>query len=344
MNYRSIINKGVTILKNNSIRTANLDAEILLSKSLNKTREEIILNLEEKLNINQIKHYYNLINRRKKKEPISLITKKKHFWKSEFIVNKNVLTPRFETEFLVEEVLKFYKQSKKIHVLDIGLGSGCILISLLKERNKWQGTGLDISSLAIETAKTNAKIQQVHNRIRFIKSDVDKFYIGKYDLIVSNPPYINKIGYNSLDIGVKGFEPKLALYGGIDGFRFIEKVIKKSKIILKNNGLLAMEIGMGQYYKTSELLKNNGFFVLKIIKDYEPKSALYGGLDGFRIIEKVIKKSKTILKNNGLLAMEIGIGQYYKTSELLTKNGFFISKTVRDYQKIKRCLFARKIK
>ena len=256
-------------MKNNAITTANLDAEILLSKLLNKTREEIILNLEEKLNIDQINHYYKLINRRKKKEPISLIIKKKYFWKSEFVVNKNVLTPRFETEFLVEEVLKIYKLSKKIHVLDIGLGSGCILISLLKERNIWQGTGLDISSLAIENAKTNAKIQQVYNRIRFIKSDIDKFYIGKYDLIVSNPPYINKIGYNKLDIGVKGYEPKKALYGGIDGFEVIEKVIKKSRIILKNSGLLALEIGFGQHYKASEFLRKNGFFVVKKVKDYQ---------------------------------------------------------------------------
>ena len=269
MNYRNIINNGACILKNNAITTANLDAEILLSKLLNKTREEIILNLEEKLNIDQINHYYKLINRRKKKEPISLITKKKYFWKSEFVVNKNVLTPRFETEFLVEEVLKIYKLSKKIHVLDIGLGSGCILISLLKERNIWQGTGLDISSLAIENAKTNAKIQQVYNRIRFIKSDIDKFYIGKYDLIVSNPPYINKIGYNKLDASVKGYEPKKALYGGIDGFEVIEKVIKKSRIILKNSGLLALEIGFGQHYKASEFLRKNGFFVVKKVKDYQ---------------------------------------------------------------------------
>ncbi len=140
---------------------------------------------------------------------------------------------------------------------------------MLKERKIWQGTGLDISSSAIETAKTNAKIQQVHNRIRFIKSDIDKLYLGKYDLIVSNPPYINKIGYNKLDIGVKSYEPKKALYGGIDGFRVIEKVIKKSRIILKNSGFLAIEIGFGQHYKVSELLRKNGFVVVKKVKDYQ---------------------------------------------------------------------------
>ena len=269
MNYRDTINKGKSILLKNSIFTANLDAEILLSKTLNKSREEILLNQNQKINKNQMKNFIHLINRRKFKEPISVILEKKFFWKTQFIVNKNVLTPRFETELLVEALLKIYKQSNQINLLDIGVGTGCILISLLKEKKKWKGTGIDVSTMAINTAKTNAKIQQVDNRIRFINSDIDNFSLGKYDLIVSNPPYINKIGYNNLDIGVKGFEPKTALYGGIDGFDVIEKLIIKSKVILKRNGLLAMEIGFGQSYKAEKILKNNGFYISKIVKDYQ---------------------------------------------------------------------------
>ena len=269
MNFRKIINNGTLILRDNLIPSAGLDAEILLSLSLNKTREEILLNLEGKLNTNQINNYNKLIKRRKKKEPISYITGKKHFWNSEFYVNKNVLTPRPETELLVEEVLKRYKLVNKINILDIGTGSGCILISLLKQHKKWVGTGIDISKMAIKVAKSNAKIQQVSNRIRFIKSDVDKFLRGKYDLIVSNPPYINKIGYNNLDLGVKNYEPIKALYGGVDGLRIIEKIIGKSKFILKNNGILVMEIGLGQHQKVSELLKKSGFYILKTVKDYQ---------------------------------------------------------------------------
>ncbi len=269
MNYRILLDKGTSILKKNNIFTACIDAEILLSISLNKSREKILLNLEEKLNCDEINQYINLIERRKKKEPISHIVKKKFFWNSEFRVNKNVLTPRFETELLVEEILKIYKFSNKLNVLDIGLGSGCILISLLKEKKEWSGTGIDISRLAIKTAKTNAKIQQVYNRIRFINSDVDKYCTGKYDLIVSNPPYINKIGYNNLDSGVKGYEPELALYGGVDGYSIIEKVIKKSSNILKINGLLAVEIGLGQHYTASKLLRENGFFISRAVKDYQ---------------------------------------------------------------------------
>ena len=124
----------------------------------------------------------------------------------------------------------------------------------LEEKSKWHGVGMDISGSAIKIAKTNAKIQQVSNRIKFIKSDIDNITVNKYDLVVSNPPYINKIGYNNLDFGVKSFEPQKPLYGGIDGLRIIEKVIEKSKIVLKISGLLAMEIGLGQSFNVCRLL------------------------------------------------------------------------------------------
>ncbi len=269
MNYRQILNRGTKILKKNFIDTANIDAEILLSVSLKKSREKILLNLEDKLNKDQINEYLELINRRNTYEPISLMLGSKLFWNTEFCVNKDVLTPRFETELLIEEVLKIYKYCENISVLDIGLGTGCMLISLLKEKKKWRGAGIEISNLALRVAKTNAKIQQVYNRIKFINSDIDKIYSGKYDLIVTNPPYINSIDYNNLNSGVKNFEPKMALYGGKDGLDIIEKVIRKSKLILKNNGLIGIEIGIGQYYNVAKLLEKNGFYIFKIVKDYQ---------------------------------------------------------------------------
>ena len=269
MNFRNTINKAVAILESNSIKNANFDAELLFSTSLNVSREKILLNLEKTIDYCEVKKYFNLINRRIKKEPLSQIVGKKSFWRNEFQVNRHVLTPRNETEFLVEEILKIYKKKTNLSILDVGVGSGCIIISLLKEKQKWVGTGVDISKLAIKIAKNNAKIQQVENRIRFIKSDIDKFSSSKYDLIVSNPPYINKIGYNNLDLGVKGYEPKQALYGGLDGLRVIEKVINKSRFILKNNGLLVMEIGSGQHNNVSDILKYNGFYIKNIVKDYQ---------------------------------------------------------------------------
>ena len=269
INFRNTINKGSEILKKNFIETANIDAELLLSFSIKQSREKILLNLEKKLDYHDVRKYFELIERRKKKEPISLIIGKKTFWKYDFYVNKDVLTPRKETEFLIEEILKLYKNYNKIRVLDIGTGSGCIIISLMKEKIRWSGIAVDISELAIKVAKYNAKIQQVENRIKFIKSDIDKFSSNKYDLVVSNPPYINKIRYNNLDLGVKDYEPKKALYGGVDGLRVIEKVVNKSSILLKNNGFLIMEIGLMQYNKTFEILKENGFYVKKIVKDYQ---------------------------------------------------------------------------
>tara|TARA_B100000287_G_C20595938_1_gene766136 strand:+ start:507 stop:1355 length:849 start_codon:yes stop_codon:yes gene_type:complete len=269
INFRNTINKGSEILKKNFIETANIDAELLLSFSIKQSREKILLNLEKKLDYHDVRKYFELIERRKKKEPISLIIGKKTFWKYDFYVNKDVLTPRKETEFLIEEILKLYKNYNKIRVLDIGTGSGCIIISLMKEKIRWSGIAVDISELAIKVAKYNAKIQQVENRIKFIKSDIDKFSSNKYDLLVSNPPYINKIRYNNLDLGVKDYEPKKALYGGVDGLRVIEKVVNKSSILLKNNGFLIMEIGLMQYNKTFEILKENGFYVKKIVKDYQ---------------------------------------------------------------------------
>ena len=269
MNYRNILLRGTTILKKNNLANADIDAEFLLSYSLNKSRENILLNLDEKVNLIYFKNYISLIYRRRNKEPISHITKKRFFWKSEFLINNKVLTPRFETELLVEHILKIFRFSNRLNMIDLGLGSGCILISILKEKKQWVGTGVDISKLAIKIAKTNAKIQQVYNRIRFINSDVDKYIDGKYDLVVSNPPYINKVGYNNLDVSVKDYEPKLALYGGIDGYKIIEKVIKKSKCILKTKGILAMEIGIDQKYKSIKFLENNGFYVQQIIKDYQ---------------------------------------------------------------------------
>jgi release factor glutamine methyltransferase len=269
MNYRNILEKGSSILKNNLISTPKLDAELLLSLIICKSREGILLNLEQRLSKNEIKKFNDLINRRIKKEPISQITGRRFFWKSEFSVDKNVLTPRFETELLVEQILKDFKFSDKLRILDVGIGSGCILLSLLSEKNNWRGVGIDISKMAINIAKLNAKIQQIDNRVKFINSHIDNFFDDKYDIVVSNPPYINIYNYNNLDLGVKGYEPRIALYGGIDGTKIIEKVIKKSNKILKNGGTLAMEIGIGQFFKVCELLRNNSFYISKTVEDYQ---------------------------------------------------------------------------
>tara|TARA_Y100000590_G_scaffold464373_1_gene633649 strand:- start:1820 stop:2662 length:843 start_codon:yes stop_codon:yes gene_type:complete len=267
MNCQTLLNKATNILKDNSIINPTLDSEILLSSVLRITREKLLLNLEKKITDKEIKKFDFVIEKRKKKEPLAYILGKKEFWKTNFLINKNVLIPRPDTEILVEEALNCLKIDRKYQVLDVGTGSGCILISVLKERKKSKGIGIDISKDAIHTAKTNAKIQQLENRIRFIHSDIDKFYGTKYDLILSNPPYISTLNLRELSEDIRNYEPILALDGGSNGYSKIIKVIEKSSKLIKIKGKLILEIGIGQLNKSMEILRLNGFFINKVSKD-----------------------------------------------------------------------------
>ena len=206
------------------------------------------------------------INRRKKNDPIAYITKNKSFWKNNFITNKDVLIPRPDSEHLVEQALKIIKEDQAKRILDIGVGSGCLSISILNERLNCKCDAIDISKNALKIAKINANLHQLSNRIKFYKRDVDNFYNDKYDLIISNPPYINKHKIKYLDTVI--YEPKIALDGGLDGLEVIKKVISKSKYFLKINGKLVLEIGYDQKYKVTKFLKEKNFYINKIIKDY----------------------------------------------------------------------------
>ena len=155
-----------------------------------------------------------------------------------------------------------------MNILDIGVGSGCILLSILKERKNFYGTGIDVSKNCLNISKINAINLKVDSRTKFFKSDVDKFSLGKYDLIVSNPPYINKQDIKYLDSDVADFEPKLALDGGLDGLSEIRKVIKKSSELIKKNGKFILEIGFDQKNKVINLLKQKGFYINNALKDY----------------------------------------------------------------------------
>ena len=192
----------------------------------------------------------------------------KEFWKNNFYVNKNVLIPRPDTEILVEQVIKLYSREQKLSILDIGTGSGCIIISILKERQKFSGSAIDISKKALNIAKYNAKIHHLNNRIKFYKSSVDNFFKHKYDLIISNPPYISSLKLKYLGRDILGFEPIQALEGGMNGFNIIRKIIKQSFLLLKKGGKLILEIGFDQKFEMLKLLKRYGFFVNKTVKDY----------------------------------------------------------------------------
>jgi len=268
MNIEKVLNQGINILKASNIPNPHLDSEILLSESINRDKKHIILNLKEILNSEQINNFNNFIERRKNGEPIAYLINKKEFWKDEFYVNKDVLIPRPDTELIVEQVLKTYSKKSQLQVLDIGTGSGCILLSIIKERHNFYGTGIDISKKSINISKINAKQLNLTNRVKFIHSSVDNFNIGKYDIIVSNPPYIKLLNIRYLEKDVVNFEPKLALSGGFDGFSKIRKVIIKASTLIKKKGKFILEIGFNQKNKVKKLLKEEGFYINKTIKDY----------------------------------------------------------------------------
>ena len=267
MNIQSAILEGTRLLNNKCISTAKLDSEIIMMKAIGKNKKYIILNNDRNLALKKLKKFKKLIKERLNKKPIAYITNKKFFWKYEFQVSKDTLIPRPDTEILIEEVLKITRNKNKINILDIGIGSGCILLSILKERKNFFGTGIDISKNCLNISKINANKLKVENRIKFFKSDVDKFDLGKYDLIVSNPPYINKQKLKYLEDDIVNFEPRTALDGGLDGLSEIRKVIKKSSELIKKNGNLILEIGFNQTNKTIRLLKREGFYINSISKD-----------------------------------------------------------------------------
>ena len=267
MNIQSAITEGANILKDKYINTAQLDAEILMEKVIGKDKKYIILNSEEKLNFERLRFFKTLIKKRSNRKPIAYLINKKFFWKYEFLITEDILIPRPDTELLIELALKITRNKNRINILDIGIGSGCILLSILKEKKNFSGTGIDISKNCINISKINANKLKVTDRTKFYKSDVDKFDLGKYDLIVSNPPYIKKNKLKYLETEVSKFEPKLALDGGLDGLSEIRKVIKKSSELIKKNGKLILEIGFDQKNKVINLLTKKGFYINSISKD-----------------------------------------------------------------------------
>ena len=267
MNIENALNIANNILKDNCNNSYQLDSELLMSKIFEKDRKFIILNSNKKLSEEKLEQFNCLINKRLKGEPIAYLLKKKDFWKYEFYVDKGILIPRPDSEVVVDQILKLTNNKDNLRILDIGVGSGCLLLSVLKERKKFNGVGIDISKKCIDISNINASKLEISNRVKFFKSDVDNFKFGKYDLIVSNPPYIKMLDFNNLKKDVINFEPKLALYGGLDGTSEIRKVIKKSSELIKKNGKFILEIAYDQKNKVIKLLRDKGFYINNVLKD-----------------------------------------------------------------------------
>ena len=267
MILENTIKQASQLLKNKNIISHELDAQVILSDIMGVTRDFFITNSHIKVSKNTIKKFNYAIRRRIKREPVAYIIGKKEFWSQDFVVNQTTLVPRPETELLIYKVVDFFK-NKRINVLDIGTGSGCILLSILKELDFSRGVGIDISTKAIKTAQINSKNLNLFHQSKFKVFDISKFNVGKYDLIVSNPPYIPSKDIKNLSKDIINYEPLVALNGGLDGLDLIRKVIYKSNSLLKRNGLLAIEIGFNQYLKVSSLLKQYGFREMSRQCDY----------------------------------------------------------------------------
>ena len=267
MNLNSAIIQGAKILKGSLIKNPYLDSEILMTKAIEKDRKYILLNSTREIDKNDLNTFKKLIKKRSSGKPIAYLLNKKFFWKSEFTLTDDILIPRPDTELVIEKVLDLTTYKKKLNILEIGIGSGCILLSILKERKSFYGTGIDISKNSIYISKLNAIKLKVSSKLKLYKSNVDKFTLGKYDLIISNPPYIKIFDLKYLEKDVAKFEPKLALDGGLDGLSAIRKVIKKSSELIKKNGKFVLEIGYDQKNKVVSLLKKEGFYINSIFKD-----------------------------------------------------------------------------
>jgi release factor glutamine methyltransferase len=268
MNTFEAIKIGSKLLKEKKIPNHILDSELLLSKTLNRPREEILINLDKKIDQNQIYIFQKFLSRRSKNEPIAYILEEKEFWSEKFVVNKDTLIPRPETELLVSKLIEIFK-NKKISILDIGTGSGCIIISLLNNLEQSKGLGIDISKKALKIAKKNSLKFKSNNRVKFLNKSFQNIFDKKFDLIVSNPPYIKKKDLKNLSDDIKKYEPRIALDGGNDGLDLIKKIIYKSREILKLNGMLALEIGNEQIKRVSKTLIDNNFRIKHVIKDYK---------------------------------------------------------------------------
>mgnify|MGYP001261470772 FL=1 len=266
MKTYELINFGSGFLKNNKIISNKIDSEIILSHIMGVSRERLLID-EKVIEPAKIQKFKNLIQRRSKNEPIAYITKKKEFRSTNFFVDKNSLIPRPETELLIDPIISYFRR-KNLFFLDAGIGTGCIIFSILKELKHSKGIGIDKCKRTILNAKKNMFRLNLVNRAKLMHRNVNNLNGFKFDLIVSNPPYVIRRDIRRLSDDITKYEPRSALDGGNDGLDVIRKVIYKSKNILKSNGTLALEIGNSQYKDVFRMLNKNKFKIKLIVRDY----------------------------------------------------------------------------
>ena len=250
---------GIQKLNAAQVENPNLDAKIIFKHILSVDNEQFELCKKKEISSKITKSYFELIDRRIKREPIAYITNKQSFWNDEFKVTKDTLIPRPETELILESVISYFPDKKiDLNIADLGTGSGCIIISLLQEYINASGIGIDISKEAIKIANENKKLLKNHERLKLLDEDYAEYNLNGFDIIVSNPPYISQ---DSLDIqkDVYDYEPHLALFSKNNGIDAYNKIISNLASRIDKNFFLFLEIGLGQASEVTKLLKNNGF-------------------------------------------------------------------------------------
>ena len=262
-----LIKESLIKLKQINIINPELDLRLLLKHSSKKNNDIILSNINLK-DINIVK-FKSILQKRINRQPIAKIINNKSFWKNDFYVNNFVLDPRPETELIIQEVLNIYKNKNlKLKILDIGTGSGCIAISLAKEFTKSFITAIDISQEALQVANKNLKIHNCDNQIQLKMIDF-KDINSKFDLIVSNPPYLTNNQFKKTDPEVRNFEPKLALVGGDDGLKFYREYSNNLHKIMNKNAYFVCEIGINQRKDCEDIFKNSGLYLNKIVNDLQ---------------------------------------------------------------------------
>ena len=270
MTIKQLLTKGMIMLKSNQIESPKSKARLLLQHVLDLKREQIIIYDNKEVTVVQEKTYMQDLEKLIKGIPVQHITNSQEFMKMNFFVSSDVLIPRPDTEILVEEVIKLGKEKKNPTILDLCTGSGAISVSIAKYLPNAKVYASDISSKALEVAKTNARNNEVQDKIEFINSDLFEKIEGKFYIIVSNPPYIRTEVIKTLDEEVQK-EPMLALDGGKDGLDFYRKIVEEAYSHLKFDSYLCFEIGYDQKEEVTEIVKK-----AKVYADTYCKKDLYG--------------------------------------------------------------------
>ncbi|MCS7054173.1 MAG: peptide chain release factor N(5)-glutamine methyltransferase [Ignavibacterium sp.] len=265
------INLSTEYLQKKGVESPRLNAELMLAHILNCKRLNLYLMFDRPLNENELTTYREFLARRGKREPLQYILGKTEFYNVTLKTDSRALIPRPETELLVETIINLYKNQNSLNFLDIGVGSGCITIALLKNLFDSKATAVDVSEDSLSLTKENLKSNNLEHKCSLIKFNVledDYSKLGKFDFVVSNPPYVSKSEFENLQPELKNFEPRIALTDNYDGLKFYKAIIQKADKILNSGGKLFFEISPSVAKEVEELFYENDFININLIKDF----------------------------------------------------------------------------